>query len=327
MGISLASAEFLVRCRQEGVNFGRTLTLGRQQLFVSPFHLERLLKRSGCWPHGLPPQAFLDRLTVNPYYADPFLRALGADQVSALDASAYEGADIVHDLGLPIPSDLQRSFDLVIDGGLLEHVFNFPAALKNAMELVRVGGHLILMTPANNYFGHGFYQFSPELFFRALAPENGFVVERMLALESDLEFASLLGRTYVSELKGQWYEVSDPASLGMRVTLTNTRPVLLFIRARRTASLPVFAEYPQQSDYVASWESAHHSASPVHAPSRRPAHERRSLTRPVRLHLKFHLLPTIMRLLKPFHRARFYRAQAFRNRVFFRTVKQVSRPA
>jgi SAM-dependent methyltransferase len=327
MGISLAGAEFLVRCRQEGVNFGRTLTLGRQQLFVSPFQLERLLKRCGCWPDGLRRQAFLDGLTASPYYADPFLRALGAEQVSVLDASAYEGADIVHDLGLPIPSDLQRSFDLVIDGGLLEHVFNFPAALKNAMELVRVGGHLILITPANNYFGHGFYQFSPELFFRALSPENGFTVERMLALESDLEFATLLGMTYVSELKGRWYEVSDPASLGMRVTLTNKRPVLLFIRARCQASVPVFAQYPQQSDYVASWESSRHSPSPIQAPSQPPVDERSPLTRLLRLHLKFHLLSTIMRPLKPFHRARFYRAQAFRNRVFFRTVKPASRPA
>ena len=140
MVIGLAGAEFLVRCRQEGVNFGRTLTLGRQHLVVSPFHLERLLKRSDCWPDGLPVQACLESLAVSPYYADAFLRALGAEQVSALDASAYEGADTVHDLGLPIPSDLQRSFDLVSDGGLLEHVFNVPAALKNAMELVRVGG-------------------------------------------------------------------------------------------------------------------------------------------------------------------------------------------
>ena len=92
------------------------------------------------------------------------------------------------------------------------------------------------------------------------------------------------------------------------------------------ASLPVFAQYPEQSDYVASRESARASASPVHAP--RPAVDwRRSLTRPVRLHMKFHLLPIIMRLLKPFHRARLYRAQAFRNRVFFRTVRQASRPA
>jgi len=35
-------------------------------------------------------------------------------------------------------------------------------------------------TPASNLCGHGFYQFSPELFYRALNATNGFEVERMI---------------------------------------------------------------------------------------------------------------------------------------------------
>src|SRR6185295_9992131 len=113
-------------------------------------------------------------------YAEPLFHALGARKVFALDASAFEGAQVVHDLNLPIGPDLQEKFDLVYDGGTLEHVFNFPVALKNCMQLVRPGGQLILHTVTNNYCGHGFYQFSPELFFRALSPENGFEMERMV---------------------------------------------------------------------------------------------------------------------------------------------------
>lgn len=323
MGISLSSAEFLVQCHREGVNFRRTLTLGRQHLLASPFQVAALLKRRGEWSGGVERKEFLERLTITPYYADAFFRALGAERVVALDASSYEGAEIVHDLGEPIPAHLQRSFDVVIDGGLLEHVFNFPIALKNAMEMVAVGGHLILLTPANNYFGHGFYQFSPELFFRALSPENGFRVERVVALENDLEFASLLGITYVNELKGHWYEVADPASLGVRGTMTNRRPVLLFVRARREAALPVFARFPQQSDYVATWETASRAAPPVPGqPPRDAAAGSRWLTRPVRLHLKFHLLAALMRRLAPWHMVGRYRTQSFRNRAFFRKLRQ-----
>jgi SAM-dependent methyltransferase len=319
MGISLSSAEFLVQCRQEGVNFRRTLTLGRQHMFASPFRLEALLKRRGCWPGGIQRQEFLDQLTIIPYYADGFFRALGAEHLAALDVSAYEGAEIIHDLGEPIPQHLHQSFDVVIDGGMLEHVFNFPGALKNAMELVAVGGHLVLLTPANNFFGHGFYQFSPELFFRALSPENGFRVERVVALENDIEWASLLGLTYVNELKGRWYEVADPASLGGRGTLTNRHPVTLFVRARREAALPVFARYPQQSDYVATWAAATHAAPPVPLhPPREAAARPGWLTRPFRLHLKFHLLPR----LAPWHLVGRYRTHSFRNRASFRKLRQ-----
>ncbi len=321
MGISMAGAEFLVQCRCEGVNFQTTLTLGRQNLCVSPYQLERLLKRHGCWPEGLQRRDFLETLTANPYYADPLLRVLGAARVSSLDASSYEGADIVHDLNRPLPQSLHGSFDVVLDGGLLEHVFNFPTALKNAMEMVKVGGHLLLITPANNNFGHGFYQFSPELFFRALSAENGFAIERMLAIENDAEFARLLGVRYVSELKGRWYEVTDAAQLGERVTLINRRPVMLFIRARRTECVPVFAEYPQQCDWIAAW-----GANPQQAPG---ATDRllpaatglgRALDRPARLHLKFHLLAAIARRINPFHSSRVYRARTFRNRAFFREL-------
>jgi 2-polyprenyl-3-methyl-5-hydroxy-6-metoxy-1,4-benzoquinol methylase len=53
----------------------------------------------------------------------------------------------------------------VFDGGTLEHIFDYPTAIKNCMKMVKPGGHLLLTTPANNWFGHGFYQFSPELFY------------------------------------------------------------------------------------------------------------------------------------------------------------------
>ena len=69
---------------------------------------------------------------------------------------------------------LKNKYTLVIDGGCLEHIFNFPVAIKNCMEMLQEGGHFIGITPANNLMGHGFYQFSPELYFRIFSKENGF---------------------------------------------------------------------------------------------------------------------------------------------------------
>ena len=63
---------------------------------------------------------------------------------------------------------------MVVDGGTLEHVFDYPTALRNAMRMVRVGGHLILNAPVNNFPGHGFYQISPELFFRCFHDNSAF---------------------------------------------------------------------------------------------------------------------------------------------------------
>lgn len=97
-----------------------------------------------------------------------------------MDASKYEGASVVQDLNQPVPDSLKERFDAIFDGGTLEHVFNIPAALKNCMEMTKVGGRFYMHTCANNLCGHGFYQFSPELFYRVFSEQNGFEVERMV---------------------------------------------------------------------------------------------------------------------------------------------------
>lgn len=157
-----------------------------------------------------------------------------------MDISDYEGAAILHDLNKPIGAELKEKFTLVLDGGTLEHVFNFPTALANAMEMVETGGHLIVVTGGNNFLGHGFYQFSPELFYRAFSEENGFRVKRMIA----------------AEVRGKWYEVADPKKIKGRVELINEKQVYLMILAQKTANKPLFVKAPQQSDYVEMWKSA-----------------------------------------------------------------------
>lgn len=58
-------------------------------------------------------------------------------------------------------SALAGQFDLVIDGGTLEHVFSLPVAVANLMFLARKGGHILSANLANKLCGHGFYQFTP----------------------------------------------------------------------------------------------------------------------------------------------------------------------
>ena len=109
-------------------------------------------------------------------YTDVLFEYLGADSTCAMDASAYEGADILHDLNLPVHGSLFGSFDTVFDGGTLEHVFNFPVAISNVQRMLK-NGLFISVNGANNFLGHGFYQFSPELMWRAFS--TGFIIEMM----------------------------------------------------------------------------------------------------------------------------------------------------
>ena len=185
-------------------------------------------------------------------YAEKLFEFLGAEVAVAIDNSNYEGAAIITDLNSPMAGTLKNQFTAVFDGGCLEHIFNFPQAIKNCMGMLRVGGHFLSVTPANNFCGHGFYQFSPELYFRVFSEANGFALRTILTKESNI-----------------WFVVNDPDQFGGRVELQNNRPTYLFVLAKKIADREVFLQPPQQSDYARKWkaDSTKTGAAPHVAPS------------------------------------------------------------
>jgi len=321
MGMSTEIVRFLAQAGRDGVSFGRVLTLGRQHVAVSPERLRRVLAAHGFWPPKCGEAAFAPLMSNPLTRFEGFAKAMGAASVSACDASAYEGADLVHDLNEPVPAAWHEQFDVVIDSGAIEHVFNFPVAIANCLRLVKLNGRLFFFTPANNHCGHGFYQFSPELFYRVLSPANGFEVERLWARTHSEAISNWFGIRYPFLVNGPAYAVADPAQIGQRVTLAGGGPVLLFIQARRTARFEVLRPAPQQSDYVALWARAAAGRqasqgtwdSPVLAWLSRRFSER--VCREV--------LPALAALVDPFRWRRFVRRHhSLRNKRFYRRVKE-----
>ena len=104
---------------------------------------------------------------------------LGFVGLLALDANPYEKPDIVHDLNhAEIPEDLIGRFDLVFDGGTLEHVFDVANALRTVCRFTKPGGRVVHLNPLSNCVDHGFYSFSPILFADFYAANN-WVIRRL----------------------------------------------------------------------------------------------------------------------------------------------------
>ncbi len=299
MGIDIESARFLLASRRSGVSFQRCATLGRQNYYLGEREAAGLLREYGVEPGAR--SEFLSRARTR--FAEPFWELLGARELTTIDASDFEGASRVHDMNQPIPPDLKERFDAVCDLGTLEHVFDFPTAIRNCLAMVTTGGHFLACTPCNNYFGHGFYQFSPELFFRIFSAKNGFQVERMVAVEYGP--------------RRRWFEVADPLALRTRVTLVNMFPVLLFVRARKTASVPVLVEPPQQSDYAAQWHDRPGGRGAAAAGSTpAAANDARRVGRTL-----LELAPRLVRAVETLLRTPFSQSCSFRNRLSFTRVK------
>jgi hypothetical protein len=235
MGIDVPSLALLSAAKSLGVDFRQTMMVGRQNFTgggVSP------ALRSLFATHHI--NADADKHLADHYFCDELIKLLGAVDVCSLDNSDYQQATHIHDLNEPIPEELRSRFWCVYDGGTIEHVFNCPQAWKNCLEMVAPSGHFLQVNIANNFMGHGFWQFSPELIFRVLSPENGFRIITVLIHEV------VPG--------GRWFVVRDPEAVKSRVELCNRHPTYILTIANRISDGPVLSKMPQQSDYVPVWD-------------------------------------------------------------------------
>ena len=258
MGLGFHALHLLAYAKNDGAEFAKVCTIGRQGLHISPDVLAWALREIGS-PRS---DAEIASLYATGFCEDLLKSVFGAETVDSMDASSYEGATLVHDLNVPL--DDPPTFDVVMDFGTLEHVFNAPAALSTMIRMCRAGGRIIHVLPCNNFCGHGFWQFSPELFFSLYSKERGFdALDVFVARESETL---------------HWRKVRSTLEKKDRVLLTNSFETFVLVVARKAGeATDPLAVAPQQSDYEgATWveggEGDRHSSERSSAASRMDYH-------------------------------------------------------
>jgi SAM-dependent methyltransferase len=236
MGLNSEAFSILAGLAQRGALAGKDcITLGRQNNFVRRSDFRRVAKRVGLSLS----ESQIKELTAA-RFIEPILLRLGARSVASIDASDYEDATIVCDMNKALPDELAGRYDFVFDGGTLEHVYNFPQALKNMADLLRPGGLVLSASPSNNEPGHGFYQFSPELIYSAFPAVGLSVVHACLAS---------------TQFPSQFYELSSPSDVGGRITFLSGEPIQLLVIACKSPGKAAAGQV-LQSDYAGKkWAS------------------------------------------------------------------------
>jgi hypothetical protein len=250
MGLTYTDLRNLISWRGNSAG-GRVVTIGRLNVTMLRPEVGRLRRELT----DARAQAWLESYQWSDFADDMFREVLRFDSVSSIDFSDYEGADIITDIGNTLPPGLAGQFDLVVDGGTLEHVFNFPLAAGNLMRLAKTGGAVYMQNPCNGLSGHGFYQFSPELMYRIFSQQNGFAVKFVrVAVGNSL---SIENSTSVKV-----YEAVDPATIGRRIMISGADPVVMMTMAVKTREVEsLFESAVVQSDYAARWSEASPTAS------------------------------------------------------------------
>lgn len=229
MGIKTSSARLLAQLKRQGEsNFGSVLMLGRQELVLTERQVKALCKDY---------KDVLKGSFTQEKFSENFLKALGAEEICSLDASEFEGADIIADLNSPISDEYKNKFTCIIDGGTTEHVFSFGTAMENVIDMLEVGGYYIGLIPSNNWNGHGLYQLSPMLYMQLFCERNGMDLKHIYLCNA---FRSKT----IRELKKH-----DATT---RTELNGFAPVELYVVAKKVKDRSG-ALVLQQGDYEEKW--------------------------------------------------------------------------
>lgn len=236
MALNFLDASLLLACAPKYAVGADVLMLGRQANALEPPDLAVLERHYGV--------KLADLNSGRQVWSEAFFQRLGAAKVDSLDYSDYEGAALIHDMNQPWPSGSPpRQYDVVYDGGTLEHVFHLPQALSNAMSLVKNGGVFVGASPCDGWLGHGFHQLQPELFFRLLTPERGFKLHGVW-----------LGEFKPDARKARLFKLHDPAVTGLRNHVPGQRPLAILVCAEKIAEISMSQSWPSQSNYTAMWQ-------------------------------------------------------------------------
>jgi len=91
------------------------------------------------------------------------LKCLGVDS-DFIDIAPSRGFEKQVDLNQAAPPELVGQYDIVYDGGTMEHCFNVGQVMRNAFAFAKVGGFIVHVNPLN-YFNHGFFNFNPTFYY------------------------------------------------------------------------------------------------------------------------------------------------------------------
>ena len=245
MGLPRAAISLLLHEARRRSFSGTIATLGRQHVYATEDEVRQLAARHDVQlgdaeitmhrEPSLQEQRFISD--------DSLYELLGFQQSVRIDCSDYEAPDELLDLNSPeTPPHLVEAFDVILDSGTIEHVFDVPAVLRHCTRMLRPGGRIIHITPTANCVDHGFYSISPTLY-ADYYQTSGFEIDRLYVCRLPKGFERRSWQAYDYLKAGR--ESLPLGRLDHRVWFTYA------VATRTKDSIPAV---PQQSFYLTTWK-------------------------------------------------------------------------
>jgi len=222
----------------------RTLTISQQAVYADEKQVKNILLKNNIKIKKIDP-SFDKKNKIPDWFntkydkninAQYLFSLFGSDQVFSSDSSKYENSDLVIDLNNRVNNKLINKFDNIVDIGTLEHVFDTCSALENYIRMLKKGGYLLIAVPCSNMIDHGFYTFSPTLFY------DYFTCNNFKVLSSYLRESS----PFIYEYRSKIYSYKR---LGLEIPFISDRAVEFIILAKKIKNIKKVKK-PIQSVYL-----------------------------------------------------------------------------
>ena len=212
MGLNIANLQVITSClsrmREDVSTPLKMLTLGYQDFVTTPDTLDQLFHAGFSQNLKERPEALQTRWEQEGYRVfdiNDFGQKVNVEIV-AIDVVKLQGEELVVDLNQPIDPMFHGAFDLVFDGGTIEHCFNIGQAISNAASCVKQNGFIVHNNPLNK-INHGFFNLCPTFYYDFYS-QNGFQPLLIKACTKGRDEAQLIAIDAVSRVPVPQEELS-----------------------------------------------------------------------------------------------------------------------
>ena len=128
----------------------------------------------------------LDNLSSSQSFTtEDYFKSVGFKEYKSIDINgAYNSLQFDLNKNISETYSYNEKYDLVINNGTGEHVFNQYALFLNFHNLTKLNGIMLNILPFIDWINHGFYNFNP-IFFADLAASNNYEIVKISLANRD----------------------------------------------------------------------------------------------------------------------------------------------
>ncbi len=163
MGISTHIFRAFLREHKHRPFVGKGLLIGRQSVFFDVAQARHICESEGVPMSDTFAEADVDTRGGGEIIDYDLFASFCDMRMDALDITAYEHANIVHDMNEPVPEHLENQYDFIFNGSCMDNLFSPGEFMNNCTKMLRPGGRVVNIEHGSMYPG-AYITYSPDYF-------------------------------------------------------------------------------------------------------------------------------------------------------------------